>query len=332
MASKAFFVVCIFTLAAELQLTSCQEGATSQRGNSSLPVAYSATVLEGGGQVCPPEEQLEMARAEIGRDVLRNIFCPGEVQENPASSCLEVSQCGPQLPSEYYWVTSANGSAVQVYCDMTRECKCSSASVGGWSRVAYLNTTDPTHQCPPAWRERTDTAVRTCGRTNETLSDNRTNGGGCSSVTFYSYGISYSHICGRIIGYLRGSPNGFDSQYTRIEDPYVEGVVITRGTEKQHVWSFGASVNPGSGNCPCSSSAIIPSFVGDNYFCEFRSPDHRFWDGENCEGDCCEFNDPPFFCTSFSEPTADNIEIAICANQDLINEDTPIELIEIFVQ
>ena len=126
--------------------------------------------------------------------------CPGEVQDDPASSCLEVSQCGPQLPSEYYWVTSANGSAVQVYCDMTRECKCSSASVGGWSRVAYLNTTDPTHQCPPAWRERTDTAVRTCGRTD---------GSFCSSVTFSSHGISYSHICGRIIGHLWGSLNGF---------------------------------------------------------------------------------------------------------------------------
>ena len=104
MASTAFQVVFIFILAAELQLASCQEGATSQHDNSSMRVAYSATVLEGGGQVCPPEEQLEMARAEIGRDTLRVIrnSCPGQVQENPATSCLEVSQCNPQLPSEYY--------------------------------------------------------------------------------------------------------------------------------------------------------------------------------------------------------------------------------------
>ena len=270
-----------------------------------------------------------MARAEIGRDALRVIrsSCSGEFQDDPASSCLEVSQCNPQLPSEYYWVTSANGSAVQVYCDMTRECKCSSASVGGWSRVAYLNTTDPTHQCPPAWRERTDTAVRTCGRTNETLS----RGGGCSSATFYSYGIPYSHICGRIIGYPWNSPNGFSTGYTRIEDPYVEGVAITRGTEKQHVWSFGASVSPTLW-CPCSSSISAPPFVGDDYFCENRGPDLRLWDGENCEGACCDFNDPPFFCTSSSEPTTDDIEVAICAHQELLNEDTPIELIEIFVQ
>ena len=145
---------------------------TSQHDNSSLPVSYPATVLEGGGQVCPPEEQLEMATAQIDEDVLNIIrdvvHCPGQVLENPASSCLEVSQCDPQLPSEHYWITSANGTAVRVYCDMTRECSCSSASAGGWIRVAFLNMTDPTHQSPPAWRENTD-PVRACGRTNETV-------------------------------------------------------------------------------------------------------------------------------------------------------------------
>ena len=52
-----------------------------------------------------------MARAEIAEDVLNivrndilDVPCPGQVQENPASSCLEVSQCNPQLPSKYYWL------------------------------------------------------------------------------------------------------------------------------------------------------------------------------------------------------------------------------------
>ena len=80
--SKRFCVLIqIFILAVKLQLTSCQEGLTSQYDNSSLPVTYSATVLEGGEQVCSPEEQREMARAEIGQDIrntIRNdILCPG---------------------------------------------------------------------------------------------------------------------------------------------------------------------------------------------------------------------------------------------------------------
>ena len=338
MSSKVLYAVLALVLVAELQLTSCQEGVTSQHDNSSLPVSYSATVLEGGGQVCPPEEQLEMARAEIAEDVLntvRNIFdgrCRGQVQENPASSCLDVSQCDPQLPSEHYWITSSNGTAVQVYCDMTRECSCSSASVGGWSRVAFLNMTDPTHQCPPAWREITE-PVRTCGRTNETLGN-----GGCSSVSFSSYNIAFTHICGRIIGYQILTPDAFnsysESQYTTIEDPYVDGVVITRGIEKEHVWTFGASVSGSSFACPCTniqSTQSTPSFVGQDYFCETDNP---LWDGEGCGSGstCCDFNGPPFFCKSLTEPTTDDIEVRICANQALSNEDTPIELIEIFVQ
>ena len=354
MSSKVLYAVLALILAAELQLTSCQEGVTSQHGNRSLPVAYHATVLEGGGQVCPPEEQLEMARAEIAQDVLNTIhssvFCPGQVQENPASSCLEVSQCDPQLPSEYYWITSSNGTAVQVYCDMTRECSCSSASVGGWSRVAYLNMTDPTHQCPPAWREIAE-PVRTCGRTNETVQS----GGGCSSVSFSTLNISFSHICGRIIGYQSGSPSAFEpysaSRFTRIEDPYVEGVVITRGTEKEHVWTFAASLQESgivAHACPCTndqSTQSIPSFVGQDYFCEtgitsgwtvnlFYPNGDPLWDGEDCGSGstCCELHDPPYFCKRLTETTTDDIEVRICADQQFSDEDTPIELIKIFVQ
>ena len=360
MGSKVLYTVLVLILAAELQLFSCQEDMTSQHGNRTLPVAYPATVLEGGGQVCPPEEQLEMARAEIAQDVLNiirsSIHCRGQVQENPASSCLEVSQCNPPLPSEYYWITTSNGTAVQVYCDMTRECSCSSASVGGWSRVAYLNMTDPTHQCPPAWREFTE-PVRTCGRTNQTVPrpDNPSVLGGCSSVSFNTYNISFSHICGRIIGHQYASPDAFLAYsrpfFTRIEDPYVDGVVITRGMEKEHVWTFAASLSESQGGenvCPCTNSQStesIPSFVGQDYFCEtgitgdwsfgvFYPDGDPLWDGEGCGSGstCCELHDPPYFCKSLIEPATGDIEVRICADEMLTFEDTPIELIEIFVQ
>ncbi len=358
MSSNALYAVLALILAAELQLTSCQEGVTSQHDNRTVPASYSATVLEGGGQVCPPEEQLEMARAEIAEDILNiirndilDVHCPGQVQESPASSCLEVSQCDPQLPSEYYWIASSSGTAVRVYCDLTRECSCSSASVGGWCRVAFLNMTDPTHQCPPAWREIAE-PVRTCGRTNVTLPG----GGGCSSVSFSTYNISFSQICGRIIAYQLGSTDAFWNYnygpYTRIEDPYVDGVVITRGTEKEHVWTFAASITELDSHaelvCPCTNSRSpqsIPSFVGQDYFCEtgitgivtngvFYPDGDPLWDGEGCGSGstCCELNGPPYFCKILPEPTTDNIEMRICGDNAIQEEDTPIELIEIFVQ
>ena len=317
----------------------------------SASVAYPAKILEGSDQVCPSDEQLEMARAEIRKDVIRCTSSGlGLTQDNPATSCLEISQCNPQLPSQFYWIISSNGTAIQIYCDMDGECTCSSNSAGGWSRVAYLNMTDPTHQCPPEWREITE-PVRTCGRTNQTLGG----GGGCSSASFSTYNISYSHMCGRIVGYQSGSPDAFypytAGAYTRIEDPYVDGVAIVRGTEKHHVWTFAGENSEGrSGSyvCPCTNAPnpvpAIPPFVGEDYFCETAItgdssfgvlyPDDPLWDGENCgtRSTCCEFNDPPYFCKRLPEATADDIEIRICGDESLHNEDTPIELIEIFVQ
>ena len=317
----------------------------------SVPVAYPAKVLEGSEQVCPPDEQLEMARNEIQQDVIfyTRSQCSGVglTQENPATSCLQISQCNPQLPSEFYWITSSNGTAIQIYCDMARQCTCNNNSVGGWSRVAYLNMTDPTHECPPEWREITE-PVRTCGRTNETL----IYGIGCSSASFSTYNISYSHICGRIVGYQFGTLDAFSVFYlhTRIEDPYVDGVVILRGTEKHHVWTFAGEFSEernGSSVCPCTNApnpVTIPPFVGDDYFCETGisgisssfgfHPDDPLWDGENCgsQSTCCEFNNPPYFCQSLPVATDDDIEVRICGSEYVSIKDTPIELIEIFVQ
>ena len=49
---------------------------------------------------------------------LSGVFA-GEFAELPASSCAALL---PTTPSGYYWVSASNGSAVRVYCDMTRSC------------------------------------------------------------------------------------------------------------------------------------------------------------------------------------------------------------------
>ena len=192
--------------------------------------------------------------------------------------------------------------------------------------------------------------MRTCGRTNETL-----NGGGCSSAFFSTYNI-YSHVCGRILGYQFGSPDAFFSYtrslYTDIEDPYVDGVILLHDND---IWTFSASNSETDASrigsvCPCTnaeSDQSIPPFVGEDYFCETGRiddggidhvflPNDPLWDGENCGpgSTCCELNDPPYFCKTLSEPTTDNsdIEVRICGDEGVANEDTPIELIEIFMQ
>jgi dynein heavy chain len=214
---------------------------------------------------------------------------------------------------------------------------------GLWYRVAYLNMTDPSQQCPPAWREYNTSGVRACGRP---VSDDIT--GACPS-TFHSNNRQYSRVCGRVIGFQVGSPDGFNPTCTR-RTMVMDGIVISHGESQHHIWSYiaGASENSSDfqiSNCPCSPRAgtrSIPS-VGNNYYCESGNPTERLpykiypndplWDGQQCEGTCCSgTKSPPWFSVQLPTNTTDRIEVRICADELIGNEDTPIQLLEIFVQ
>ena len=216
---------------------------------------------------------------------------------------------------------------LQVYC-----------GPGEWRRVAYLNMSDPTQQCPSAWREYNTGGVRACGRSG-------TSGGSCAAIT-YLIDFQYRRVCGRVVGYQYISTDGFHSG--NINQRYVDGVSITRGLPRQHVWTYAAGVtesstHQGDNNCPCSTipGREPPSFVGNDFYCESGNPnDHhqahlltndKLWDGLQCEGSCCTGTDTPlWFKVQLSTTTSDDIEIRICGNERTSNEDTPVELIEIY--
>ena len=135
--------------------------------DTSLPLTYRARVIVNTGPVCPSDNASKQLRDEITqdiRDLIRDsIVLTCGTLANPAASC---SALPTSSPSGYYWIRSSNGSAVQVYCDMDRVCGCN--STGGWTRVAFLNMTDPNQQCPGAWtlRTRSSEPRRLCGRGN----------------------------------------------------------------------------------------------------------------------------------------------------------------------
>ena len=68
--------------------------------------------------------------------------------------------------------------------------------------MGYLNMTDPNEQCPPGFRLYEENGTRACGRQST----------GCESVTYPSHDISYSQVCGRVIGYQKGTPDAIASQ------------------------------------------------------------------------------------------------------------------------
>ena len=284
------------------------QSAVAQGTNTTLPLLYPGQVLEGeGNQTCPSEEQRERVRNEVDNTTLRLL-------RETVVPLLQNFTC--------------NGST-------------------GWRRVAYLNMSNPSQQCPSVWREIT-MPHRVCGRRS-------TSGYGCAGVNYTTGSEQYDQVCGRIIGYQVGSTSAFRQSASKsINTNYIEGVSVTHGFPRQHIWTFAAGVDEQASYapeiCPCVTGSTggshVPSFVGQNYFCEtgltrwpgtygVLYPDgDPLWDGQGCgpTSSCCTFNSPPWFNIQLSSPTTDDIEVRICGNEGIHIDDSPIQFMEMFVK
>ena len=251
-------------------------------------------------------------------------------------SCKKIKTIQPSSPSGYYHVNSRN-----IYCNMDTLC----GSGGGWTRLAYLDMSDATQSCPSGFKQHQSGGVRACGRPV-------TKSGGCQSVTFPSNGISYSQVCGRVVGYQYGSTGAVTgsshASHYNINSYYVDGVSITRGSPRKHVWTLMAGYSDTistDSNCPCSQHQLIQSFIGNNYYCESGYHGDTqwrlltadpLWDGKGCgsqEIDCCTAPGLPWFHRNYgSNTTTDNLELRVCGDNGAYYEDSPVLLYEIFVK
>ena len=162
-------------------------------------------------------------------------------------------------------------------------------------------------------------------------------------------------MCGRIRGYQFGETSAFYHRLSQsIDGYYVGGVSLThRGAgSRQHIWTFAAGLsevtaNWPSASCPCDTApySVVPSFVGNDYFCEsgvhsewsgnlVLYPNDVLWDGQDCTSTstCCQLNNPPWFTKNLTTATTDDIELRICTDYTPRYDDVPIELIELYVQ
>ena len=275
----------------------------------------------------------------------------GSTQVNPASSCAEIFNNTPSAPSGYYWLQPVNGSAVRVYCDMSLNCK---GVGGGWMQVVKLDMTNSSQQCPHGTILRTDLSKRLCA--------NSLNSSGCSSTIFDIYGIRYRKVCGKIIAYQNRTPDAFGgydvtTRSNNIDSHYVDGISLTHGNNpRKHIWTFACAIDDIGEHglwrsyCLCTnmynttSSSPAPSFVANDYFCDTANENnvggYRFyaddplWDGAGCgpADTCCSLNNPPWFMKQLSSSTTDEIEMRMCNDESYTNEDTPIEIIELYIQ
>ena len=247
----------------------------------------------------------------------------------------------PSTQSGYYWLEASDGSTVRVYCDMTLSCK---GVGGGWMQVAKLDMTNSSHQCPPGTRLRTELPKRLYGRA--------ISGPGCSSSIFHIHRVKYNQVCGKIIAYQDKSPDAFRGQQRSVDQNYVDGISLTHGRNpRKHIWTFAAALDEvgthPNFNCSCTNvhqtSPQPPHFIRNDYFCDTGSthryerilyPDDPLWDGAGCgpANTCCSLNNPPWFYKQLSSKTFDNIEMRICGDSSMIDEDTPVEIIELYVK
>ena len=173
---------------------------------------------------------------------------------------------------------------------------------------------------------------------------------GCSSVTFLSGG-SYTHVCGLARGYQFYTTDAFRAFHgNSINNPYVDGLSITRGSPRKHIWSYASGYEEkSSGNaqayqCPCTAqeynSQYKASFVGNDYYCDSGFVDRRrneiawgnpLWDGEGCTqsvNTCCQRLG--WFHKTVAL-TSDNLEVRWCCDQGQADEDFFTDILEIWV-
>ena len=263
----------------------------------------------------------------------------GKEPHTPAKSCRDITDCNPLAPSGMYWLQSPN-IVKKVFCDLeTHHC-----GTTGWVRLAYLNMTEPGASCPTSLRQ-INTPAKLCGRHTAP---------GCSGVTYSVDGIRYSKVCGQARGYQYYSPDAFKqvvNDITDINSYYVDGVSITYGMPRHHLWTYASGLsgnyNNGAYNCPCAKypGESPPAFVGLDYYCESgitgRWQDNNrialedpLWDGHGCGpgNSCCAQAGMPWFCRTLPQGVSENIEVRVCADAVLADEEVYIELLEVYIQ
>ena len=262
----------------------------------------------------------------------------GLSEANPASSCDEIYQSNPTSRGTIgqYWIKTNEG-LFKVTCNMKLKC---GGVEGGWMQVVDVDM-NRDKSCPGTWHMITSPRRLCIGSV----------AAGCASAHFYVKGVSYEHICGQAKGYQKGNPNGFQSKLQSIDGLYVDGISITLGSPRKHVWTYAVGLSDnhdysGGDNCPCATfpGPNPPAFVENDYFCEsgdVGEHDHNayylsdpLWDGSGCTSGngCCAQIGMPWFYRKLPVSIAEDFEIRNCKNEPSANEDLGIEKLELYIK
>ena len=266
----------------------------------------------------------------------------------PGASCADIYNKNPTSHGRSGYYVLKTDHLFFAYCDMELDC---GGTKGGWMRIADLNKGDT---CPNEWT---------------TYSYYCTGGSaaGCYSAHFSTDAANYTKVCGKVVGYQKGTMDCFfPSAYAHgkanyygpttssrsLDGVYVDGISITSGNPRKHVWTYAVGLSDDNNypqlNCPCAKypGPNPPTFVGSHYYCESGNTGNYagkvsilfandpLWDGAGClaENSCCYDAGMPWFLRQFPTATMGDIEVRICSDQEFGNEAVVVEQIQLYVQ
>ncbi len=286
------------------------------------------------------EELLESLAEWIERQAkaLKMSHCSstlGREPHTPAMSCRDIVDCNPLVLSGLYWLKAPN-IIKKAFCDLeTKHC-----GTTGWMRVVYLNMTERGASCPTSLRQ-INTPAKLCGRYTAP---------GCSSATYPVDGIRYSKVCGQARGYQYYNTDAFQPSTNDINSHYVDGVSITYGNPRRHIWTYASGLSDNLNyknvpNCPCAKypGSSPPAFVGLDYTCESGNTgvyenrmylEDPLWDGDGCGpgNSCCAQAGMPWFCRTLPQEVIEDVEVRICADEVISSEEIYVEQLKVYVQ
>ncbi len=199
--------------------------------------------------------------------------------EHIFDSCTAIMSLPLPFQSGLYRIRSPGGSFGLMFCSM--EMSCSRATTeGGWRRLTFFDASSLAADCPDGFRRRSSTPHSCISSSSDP---------GCTSIRFENGANLYDQVCGRVAVSVTGRPEGFFSASQDIKENYLDGVSLTYGTPRQHIWSH--AVLPFDRNCT-SCVTDGEDFVGTNFTCFGVS-----CIGPQCNGDRCGGN-PSFYTTS----------------------------------
>ena len=267
----------------------------------------------------------------------------------PADGCDEIVRNNPQSSNGWYWVrdSSENSTTRKVYC---YPCGHTSCGEGVWMRIGYFDMGGNLAECPEPL-ERFAVNRRWYCRRNVTA--------GCTSVHFSAQGRNYTAVCGMVEGYQYGSMDSFvgSTASKTPDDLYAEGISITHGSSpRHHLWTYVVGLNANSDNhpryqCPCTvigTSNNVPTFLGNDYFCDSANPSRNSWINGNLYSDrlwdnsgpscvsgstCCDNPDQPWFKKKLAQPASEDVEMRWCGNESPVsNEATATTRVELYIR